>query len=116
MPNKRLERNRVSANPPLAPNTVPTTARTKPSRKFSLNRWEVRTRFARRFHREIHRPQVMKTYRWSGTHLQPWLINFGACVFLQAVMRNMPHDADDLAPRLVVAFETQPPPKRGVYV
>src|SRR5262245_11698425 len=58
----------------------------------------------------------MKTYRRSRTHLQPWLVDFGARVFLQTVMRNVAHDADDLAPRLAFTFEAQPSSKRGVYV
>ena len=31
-------------------------------------------------------------------------------------MRDVAHYADDLAPRLVLAFEAQPSSKRGVYV
>src|SRR5215475_12285561 len=58
----------------------------------------------------------MKIYRRPRGHLQPWLINFGACVFLQTIMRDVAHDANNLTPRLAVVFEAQPPSKRGVYV
>src|SRR5215470_7206849 len=58
----------------------------------------------------------MKIYRRPRGHLQPWLINFGACVFLQTIMRNVAHHANNLTPRLAVVFKAQPSSKRGVYV
>src|SRR5262245_21399564 len=52
----------------------------------------------------------------GGIYLQPWPVNFDASMFLQPVMRNVAHHADNLAPRLIFALEAQPSPKRRVHV
>src|SRR5439155_685613 len=63
----------------------------------------------------IHGAQVMKTVV-TGNNCSPWPVNFAASVFLQAVMRNVAHDDNNLAPRLVIAFEPQPSPERRADV